>query len=231
LLATIAITVGACRFHQTDKAVIENEVRTQLLAVADLKVRQLTDWREERLGDAHVLMAHRMMMPAIERILAGSAGARQRDEVLAWLTSICEHPHYADALLTNRRGEVVLKAGRTMGPEGHVEEIAREVFRKGEPVPRDFHAGHPGYPAHLGMNLPLAWTAQSPPLGALLLGIDPTEHLYPLIQSWPAPSRSAETLLVRREGNQVVYLNDLRHRKNAALTLTVPLTRTGVPAV
>ncbi len=231
LLATATITVVAYRFHQTDKAVIENEVRNQLLAVADLKVRQLTDWREERLGDAHVLMANRMMMPAIERILAGTAGTRERDDVLAWLTSLCEHLHYADALLANRRGEVVLKVGRAMGPERHFEELAREVFRKGAPVLRDFHAGQPGFPAHLGMNLPLARTAQSPPLGALLLGIDPAKHLYPLMQLWPVPSRTAETLLVRREGNRVVFLNDLRHAKNAALTLTIPLTHTDVPAV
>ena len=105
------------------------------------------------------------------------------------------------------------------------------LWQREEPVLRDFHAGHPGYPTHLGMNLPLARTAQSPAFGALLLGIDPTKYLYPLIQLWPVPSRTAETLLLRREGNGIVYLNKLRHRNNAPLTLTVPLTQADVPAV
>ncbi len=49
--------------------------------------------------------------------------------------------------------------------------------------------------------------------------IDPYAFLYPLIQSWPTPSRTAETTLVRREGNEVVFLNELRHLSNTALTL------------
>src|ERR1035438_8946554 len=67
--------------------------------------------------------------------------------------------------------------------------------------------------------------------GILLLGIDPSEFLYPLIQSWPTPSRTAETLLVRREGDEVVYLNELRHRKDTAMQLRFPLTDRRIPAV
>jgi PAS domain S-box-containing protein len=57
----------------------------------------------------------------------------------------------------------------------------------------------------------------------LVLWIDPNTFLYPHIQSWPTPSRTAETLLVRREGDQVLYLNELRHRKGTALRLGLPL--------
>jgi PAS domain S-box-containing protein len=65
--------------------------------------------------------------------------------------------------------------------------------------------------------------ANTPAEGAWLLEIDPREFLYPLVQSWPSASATAETLLVRREGNEVVYLNELRHRKNTALSLRLPI--------
>jgi diguanylate cyclase (GGDEF)-like protein/PAS domain S-box-containing protein len=61
------------------------------------------------------------------------------------------------------------------------------------------------------------------PLGAIVLRIDPTLYLYPFIQSWPTPSNSAETLLVRLDENQILYLNDLRFQSNAALQLSQPL--------
>ena len=51
------------------------------------------------------------------------------------------------------------------------------------------------------------------------------------MQSWPVPSDSAETLLVRREGDHVLYLNDLRFRKGAALRFTQPLSQSDLPAV
>ena len=55
--------------------------------------------------------------------------------------------------------------------------------------------------------------------------------LYPLIQSWPLPSRTAETLLVRKDGDDILFLNNLRHRPNSALSLREPLTLVDLPAV
>ncbi len=64
---------------------------------------------------------------------------------------------------------------------------------------------------------------QSSLQGILMLEIDPKHFIFPLIQSWPTLSQSAETLLVRRDGDDVVYLNELRHRKGTALKLKAPV--------
>ena len=61
-------------------------------------------------------------------------------------------------------------------------------------------------------------------LGLLVLRVDPQKVLYPLIQSWPTRSRSAETLLLRREGDEIVYLNELRHLSNSMLVLKKPVS-------
>ena len=68
-------------------------------------------------------------------------------------------------------------------------------------------------------------TRDNRPVAVLILRSDPEQFLYPLIQSWPTPSRSAETLLVRRDGDDVLFLNKLRHRPDPALTLRIPLSR------
>ena len=52
-----------------------------------------------------------------------------------------------------------------------------------------------------------------------------------MIQSWPTPSPSAETLLVERKGDEVLFLNELRHRKNTAMKLRLPVSNTNLPAV
>ena len=51
--------------------------------------------------------------------------------------------------------------------------------------------------------------------------VDPYQFLYPLIQSWPTTSRSGETVLIRREGDEVVVLNELRNRQDRAFHLTL----------
>jgi diguanylate cyclase (GGDEF)-like protein/PAS domain S-box-containing protein len=65
--------------------------------------------------------------------------------------------------------------------------------------------------------------SQAAPLGLVVLRIDPATFLYPYLNTWPTPSASAETLIVRREGNAVVYLNQLRFHKDAAVKLRLPL--------
>jgi PAS domain S-box-containing protein len=60
--------------------------------------------------------------------------------------------------------------------------------------------------------------------------IDPKVYLFPMIQRWPTPNETAETLLVRRDGSDVQFLNELRFHKNTALQLRFPLSRHNLPA-
>jgi len=58
----------------------------------------------------------------------------------------------------------------------------------------------------------------------LVFRIDPSNYLYPLIKSWPTPSKTSETAIIREEKGTAVYLNELRHNKNNTLSLVVPGT-------
>jgi PAS domain S-box-containing protein len=107
------------------------------------------------------------------------------------------------------------------------------MARERKPVLSDLHAGPGDLPPHVDVIAPFfAGNGEAPaPVGAVILQSDAREFLYPLIQSWPVPSHSAETLLVRRDGDAVLFLNELHHQKDTALKLRIPLTRTDVPAV
>jgi signal transduction histidine kinase/CheY-like chemotaxis protein/HPt (histidine-containing phosphotransfer) domain-containing protein/PAS domain-containing protein len=70
------------------------------------------------------------------------------------------------------------------------------------------------------------------PWGVLAMQIDPEARLYPYIRQWPTLSTTAETLLVRREGDKAVFLNELRFQKNTALKLRVSIDENrDLPAV
>lgn len=62
-------------------------------------------------------------------------------------------------------------------------------------------------------------------LAVVALRINPNAFLYPFLERWPTPSPTAETLLVRREGADALYLNELKYRKGSALSLRMPLAR------
>ena len=45
-------------------------------------------------------------------------------------------------------------------------------------------------------------------IGAVLPQADPNDFLFPVLQSWPTLSETGETLLVRRDGDEILYINE-----------------------
>ncbi|WP_374263567.1 PAS domain S-box protein [Zoogloea sp.] len=68
------------------------------------------------------------------------------------------------------------------------------------------------------------------PLGVAYVTWKAEQTLNPLVVSWPVPTRTAETYLVRRDGHDVRFLTPLRFHQDAALGVTLPLDRPAMPA-
>jgi signal transduction histidine kinase len=115
--------------------------------------------------------------------------------------------------------------------ESHrVPEVAAALAKRRVSI-IDFHTDSPSERIHLTVAVPiLGLGIDGRPLGVLLLRVDPSKYLYPFIRSWPEPSQTAETLLIRRDGNDVLFLNELRFRKDAALSLRLPVSDQRVTA-
>jgi PAS domain S-box-containing protein len=226
-----AIGVMAYWFHVEQKDTVEQDVRNQLLTVADIKVKDLSMWRSTQLGEARAILADRMALTVIRRVLAGDASASDRGAVYAWMDGLCKDLRYTDVLLLDRQGKPVLSAGQRFGSDEHLRLVAAGTLRAGDVVLRDFFRDRPSEPVHLALNLPLRLAPGPAAFGVLAFGIDPATYLYPFLETWPAPGASGETVLVRRDGDEAVYLNRLRGRKNSAINLRVPMSQTEVAAV
>jgi len=163
--------------------------------------------------------------------MAGDASASDRAEVLAWMEGLAKHLRYADVLLLDRQGKPVLSAGQRFGGEEHLRRITGEMLQADDVVLRDFHRDSPSGPVHLGLNVALRLAPDEAPFGVLTTGIDPETYLYPLLESWPAASTSGETVLVRRDGNEAVFLSRLRGRNDSSVNFRVPMSRWEIAVV
>src|ERR1039458_7852663 len=231
LFAILTAAIGGVtwRFYTSQKELTERGAQSQLLTVADTKVREISAWRKGRLGEARAIMADTFTVAAFERVIAGKAAPSERAAAVDYLRSICSDMHYAGAVLADLEGRPVLWEGRRFGDSGHLRSVMRSVIQAGDVVERDFDVGELPHAPHVGFNLPLRLGPGRPIIGGLLLSVDPQDYLYPL-QTWPVPSRTAEVFTVRREGDSVLHLSPLRYHSDAGLRMRVPLT-SGVPAV
>ncbi len=229
LFLTITIAFSGNVFYQKQKNAVIREQTIQLKAIADLKTIQIRDWLRERVSDARLIQQNPVMTAELAAYIDDRSRERGRNSLQRWMAAMCRNYHYENVLLLDRQGKAVLSANphnAAIGSEGSKTiGIAR---RSRDAALSDLHS-NPNVPhIHLDMVAPVMVGNEI--VGFVFLRIDPADFLYPMIQSWPTPSPSAETLLVRQEGDDVLFLNELRHRKNRALQLRLPVHAVELPA-
>ena len=225
------LVAGGAWFYVTQKDALEATARENLNAIANLKVNQIEQWRAERLGDAAELVESAFNSAALSRWMDGTP-SEGSDQILTLFRSYQAYGGYADILLVDGEGKVRLSlSGHPWASGEQTTHTLADALRDHRPKLSDLqeNAGSPG--PYLDVIAPLfagkGETIRA--VGAVLLRCEARDFLYPLIQSWPLSSRTAETLLVRRDGDSVLYLNELRQQQHTALALRLPLSRTDLP--
>jgi PAS domain S-box-containing protein len=229
LSLVFGIVGGACYYYRQYTREYRVEVERLLSSIADLKVEQLAKWRNERLGDVSVFYGNAAFTQLAKQAMDRAADEDKRNQIQTWLKRVRTSYRYKDAIFLNASGHRVVSV-LPPKPKSY-EEIKEQIERIKEgtaPIFGDFCRDSADGSIVLFVMAPIIDKVHF--LGAVALVIDPKTDLFPLIQRWPVPNRTAETLLVRREGDNVQFLNELRFQKNTALNLSFPLSRHDLPA-
>jgi PAS domain S-box-containing protein len=230
LAAAGVVLVLGYQYYRSQKEAIEHEVHNQLLSIADLKVKEISEWTAQRREESRLLMADTPAVRVMQRLASHQANGTDAADVHGWMNEVSLRFHYAGVAFVDARGDTIVSVGVPAGDAAGRREAARLALASPATIFHDLHVGATGK-VEMGMDLALRAAPESPAFGALLLRIDPADRLYPLLEQWPVASPSAESILVRREGDQVVYLNDTRFHPESALQLRIPLTQRSHPAV
>lgn len=228
----LSLIAGGYAFFRVQRQSLRAEAEEDLLTIADGKIDQITSWRENQLAEGVELMnsvfLKRGMADWIQR-----RDAEGEEIIRTRMRALVEHYRYRDILLLTPEGRQLMSySGDRTALHPEMVTALRNAREALQPILSDIHKGdHFDYP-HITLTVPMALSedGQTTIRGYFLLVIDANDFLYPLIQSWPLPSQTAETLLFRREEDAVVFLNELRHMKDTALALRIPLTELDVPA-
>lgn len=231
LFAVFAVTVlaGGYGYFRAEEGRISREKYREIAAIADLKEQQIRHWRTERLTDVRRPAESPFFREEMEKWHRAGFLSLPREKFRERLKQERSRS-LRDALLLSPDGKILLSATDEPDPVNPATMRALGFALAGrEAILSDFYLC-PNGRVHIDAVAPVLDNGGTP-LALLVQRYDAADYLYPLIQSWPIPSKSAESLLVQRHGNHALYLNDLRHRPRAALSLRIPLDRDDVPAV
>jgi len=226
---TLAILAGGYGYYRSETARIRHDRYLEIAAIAELKAGQIRHWRMERLADVRRSAESPFFRHALDEWRHSGfepvRGSEWRQRLNLQRTG-----GYDDALLLSPEGKILLSATDAPDPAATATMRAVEAaLGARDAVLSDLYRSPQGH-VHIDAVAPVK-SATGVVMAVLVQRSDAAAHLYPLVQSWPIPSKSAESLLVQRQGDGVLFLNELRYRPGTALSLRMPLTRSTLPAV
>jgi len=220
VIFTLAIIVAGWQLFDHQKQRIRSERQNELEAIADLKVQQLAQWREDKVWDAELVRNNRLLAKQIgEWIDRGMPRDKIHQKLSARMTDQLNAHRLHGVLLLSADGELLIKAGKESGPGSHLhlqEDALKASLQSQKSVFADIYWAHDTEDAdhnHLDLFIPLlAKTAAGLKTTAVMVfRVDPKRYLLPIVEFWPTPSNSAESVLLRTEEKGVVTLSGRRH--------------------
>jgi len=227
----LLVSIGGYRLYSREAKVIREARYNELKAIAELKVGQIISWRRERIGNAR-MNASGIISTLLNQWLQTPENASLKNIILKRLETFKDLEGYDDLILTGTNGKVLMSVNPAASAlDDYARQLISQTVHTNDVVFGDLFRCTVCGRVHLDVMAPVPGPDGSP-AAVLILRSDPESYLYPLIQSWPTPSRSSETLIVRKEDDAVVFLNILRHHaESAVLTQRIPLTQITNPTV
>ncbi len=215
--------------HRSEVGGLRRQEHDELDAIAALKSQAVTDWVRRIRADARRAAASSRLARNLQPMEAGALGPELRTEILEQLTLARDEEPYDEALVL---GSDDLALVSTREPGGEMAEATRRAAasaRASREVELSGLYRTASGRVFLDAAAPVTG-ADGEVVGTVVLRQDAATFLYPALASWPVPTRSAETFLVMRDGDEVLYLNDLRFQPGTALSLRHPLGTATLPA-
>lgn len=221
-------------YYEHQVAFFQKEKEAELNTVADLKVKEIVTWRQERMHDALLMFDDPIFADEVQNWFNGKGPPEQIDKIRHRLASL-KQDFYIGISLFDMQGRV-----RIAIPEVKpqllpiVKKVALEAISTGKVVFTDLYQVPESAEVNMSLAVPFHMHQGDKEInvGVILLQIDPHHFLYPILESWPTPSNTAELVMLRRENaKEIVYLNELRHHQGAPLRLRKSLTERQLPAV
>ncbi len=235
LLAAAIATMGVVLFRQEKETLRKNQ-ETVLEAVAGQKAGRIGSFVAERERNALALSEDELLASLVLSWLRGGSDPAAAERQILHLLEVRRRSFGCRSLaLLDEKLEPRLRAGPGGPLPARIALAAREALRARAAQFADITSNPAGGPsAALALSFVAPLLAERngvrSPAGVVVLDFDPASELFPLVAAWPASLARARTFLVRREGNEVVYLSGLDHGERGPFGLRSPIGDPGSPA-
>jgi len=225
--AGILLLLIGLAYFRYEKHLLEVEKYQDLQSIGKLKSTQIADWYEQNKREALFLSMGRQIPDYVNHFL--NTGELERIRILRYLYPLILDNKYEEILIATPKGNLLFSLHEDYSIDSSTQTSLRKVVETRDIFVRDLYHCPTHHKIHHDVMAPVF--DDNKIIAVLILRSDPRKFLFPYIQEWPVPSKTAETILVGKEGDSIIFLNEMKKLSNTALSYKLPLTDTVVPAV
>jgi PAS domain S-box-containing protein len=222
----------AISYYVNQFQLVREEKQNELTSINSAKINQIETWYQERKGDASVIANNKMLRTVVGRVIDFPYDSLAVNDIRTYLETIRATYNYTTYFLLAPDGKILLQD--TLHPEPLADEdidfVAQQIQNPKIEI-SNLHFLPDEDQIRMDILIPiLAENGNGKAQAFVLLRVNPRSYLYPLIQALPVQTESAETLLFRQEGQDVLFLSDVRFAEQSALKERFPVNSADLPA-
>ncbi len=217
LLAATIVFVGY-RSYRNFEAQSRVEAEVWLSTVSNAKLSGLGNWRDNLLNYANFIYQNQAFSDSVAEYFDNPQNINARGRVLDWLDAYKKNSEFNGVFLLDKQGNINLSTpANIFDLDAAVLEKIPQSATSGEIIFVDFYRSKLDKQVYLAVLVPVI--EQKQVIGFLLLRVDPTMRLYPLLAQQVTQGMQAQSFLVRYEKNKATLLSPLKFMPDAALNL------------
>jgi PAS domain S-box-containing protein len=229
LIITIFIVFGVSYFFRFEKNIIKSSKSEELRAISTLKTKQISEWYLGELEDAKLISQNIYFIDEVKYWLK-SENTETQTLSLRLQQIVDEHGYDAVCISSLDMNNFVSKSEEKYKISNTEKQIAQKAIADRMVISTDLYKNDTGNQILIEFIAPIL-DEDKRPIALVFFQQNAESFLFPLIQSWPIPAQTAETLILRKENDSIVFLNNLKHLKNPVLSIKIPLTEKDVAGV
>jgi PAS domain S-box-containing protein len=226
------VMIGGYINYENFRRVRYELMENTLTAIADLQCNQIDSWRSERISDAHIFFKNEIFSDILNNYYNNPLNNKYKQILSGWVNNIQQNTKYDRVSILDVHSKVIIAAPDTAAAPSFIIDKIPEVISSREIKIIDLYRSPTDGKTYISILIPVLVTHPSlHAIGIVVIRINPEHNVFEFVRKFPIPSRSAETLIFRREGDEIVYLNDMKLISKKSMSYRVPITRTDLPAV
>jgi PAS domain S-box-containing protein len=205
-----------------------------LLIISDNKVDRINKWRNNIILESRKLMNDIVIQRFLNDWFSGQIKKDDDTFIKKWLTNYLDSGQVKEfAIFSPEKKCLVFSYKPEKYPEKERIYAFDKCMHEKDVVMSDLYFENERDSVRLSVLIPVIKTNSENRIvsGIIMLEINPYIELFPIVEVWPVKSNRSQSMLVRKDSMNVLYISNQLSENNSVLKLKSPLSDTDYVSV